>query len=95
MPLTQIAEKIQKGLDRSDFSDTLKFDCGDDGVVRLADGRVSLDDAPADCTLRISAANLDKLIRGKLNPMTAVAMGKIKVSGNVAVAMKLGQLLKA
>ncbi|MEM1303022.1 MAG: SCP2 sterol-binding domain-containing protein, partial [Pseudomonadota bacterium] len=59
-----------------------------------ADGAATNADQDTDCTIRISRENLDKLIRGKLNPMTAFAMGKIKVSGDMGVAMKLGALLK-
>ncbi|MEY2960497.1 MAG: hypothetical protein RLZ60_327, partial [Pseudomonadota bacterium] len=33
------------------------------------------------------------LLAGKLNPMTGVVTGKLKISGNPAVAMKLGKLL--
>lgn len=94
MPLSKIAEKIQRGLSESSFTDSLKFDCGEDGVIVLADRHVSLEDRETDCTIRISADNLAKLIAGKLNPMTGVMMGKLKVTGDVSVAMKLGQLLK-
>ncbi|QBF34129.1 SCP2 sterol-binding domain-containing protein [Thalassococcus sp. S3] len=94
MPLDAIAETLQAGFSRVTLTDTLKFDCGEDGVIVLADGQVIRTDRDADCTIRISSANLDKLIRGKLNPMTAFAMGKIKISGDMSVAMKLGQLLK-
>ena len=94
MPLAAIAEKIQRGLDASDFTDSLKFDCQPAGVITLANGKVSLEDGPAACTLKMSVENLEKLVKGKLNPMTAVMMGKIKVGGDASVAMKLGKLLK-
>lgn len=41
----------------------------------------------------MTVENVEKLIKGKLNPMTAMMMGKIKLSGNPAVAMKLKELL--
>jgi len=50
-------------------------------------------DGEADCTLRISAENLAKLIDGKLNPMLAYTMGKLKVEGSTGVAMKLASML--
>ncbi|HYG86296.1 MAG TPA: SCP2 sterol-binding domain-containing protein [Azospirillum sp.] len=50
-------------------------------------------DGEADCTLRITAENLGKLIAGKLNPMLAYTMGKLKVEGSTAVAMKLASML--
>jgi len=94
MPLTEITAKLNKGVQSANLTDTLKFDCGDDGVIVLADGAATNADQDTDCTIKISSDNLDKLIRGKLNPMTAFAMGKIKVSGDMGVAMKLGALLK-
>ena len=91
--LQDIANGIQKGLDGKNFDGSLKFDCGEDGVIVLADNQASTQDRDADCTIRISKENLTKLLTGKLNPMTGVALGKLKVSGNMGVAMKLGQLL--
>ena len=68
-------------------------DCGDAGVIVLADGTATDIDQDTDCTLKLSGENLIKLLGGKLNPMTALALGKIKISGNPAVAMRLKDLL--
>ncbi|MEX0306531.1 MAG: SCP2 sterol-binding domain-containing protein [Ruegeria sp.] len=91
--LQDIADGIQKGLNGKNFDGSLKFDCGEDGVIVLADNTASTKDRETDCTIRISRENLTKLLTGKLNPMTGVALGKLKISGNMGVAMKLGQLL--
>ncbi|WP_133485225.1 SCP2 sterol-binding domain-containing protein [Aliiroseovarius marinus] len=94
MPLTPIVEKIERGLTKVPFDESLKLDCGEDGVIVLQDGVVSREDADTDCTIAMSHANLQKLMKGDLNPMTAFMMGKIKVSGDMSIAMRLGQLLK-
>lgn len=94
MTVQQIAEGISAGLSNKEFDGSLKFDCGEDGVIVLADGVASTEDRPADCTIRITVDNLSKLLTGKLNPMTGVMMGKLKISGDMATAMRLGQLLK-
>ena len=70
----------------------------EDGEVVRVDAReapvaVSREDGDADCTIRISAENLKKLMDGRLNPMLAFTMGKLKVDGSMGVAMKLAQLL--
>jgi putative sterol carrier protein len=91
--LALIAERFQRGLDKRPLEDSIKFDCGADGMLTLAGGNASLADGPADCTIGISVANLEKLMAGKLNPVTAFAMGKLKVSGDMSVALKLGKLL--
>ena len=59
----------------------------------VAIGREEAGAADPDCTIRISAENLKKLIEGRLNPMLAFTMGKLKVDGSMGIAMKLAQLL--
>ncbi|MBV5335554.1 SCP2 sterol-binding domain-containing protein [bacterium] len=56
---------------------------------------VGTEDGDADCTLRLSPDNLGKLMQGKLNPMIAFSLGKLKVDGSKGVAMKLASLLDA
>ncbi|KUP94833.1 SCP2 sterol-binding domain-containing protein [Tritonibacter horizontis] len=91
--LEAIAADIRKGLVGKSFEGSMTFDCGADGVVVLDNGRVDTQAQPTDCTLRLSSDNLKKLLRGDLNPMTAVMMGKIKVSGDMSVALRLGKLI--
>ncbi|MCI5100864.1 SCP2 sterol-binding domain-containing protein [Phaeobacter italicus] len=93
MPLQSLANGIQDRLQGKSFDGSLKFDCGNDGVIVLADGTASTTDRDTDCTIRISTDNLKKLLTGKLNPMTGVMMGKLKISGDMGVAMKLGKLI--
>ena len=95
MTFDDIVGLMRHGAEKVGFTDRLKFDCGPDGMIFLSPEGVSQDDAEADCTIRISTANLEQLIKGKLNPMTGVVMGKLKVSGNPTVALKLAALLKA
>ena len=59
----------------------------------LADGTATTDDREADCTIRLSRENLVKLLGRELNPMTGVMLGKLKVSGDMGVALGLGRLL--
>ncbi|WP_146287021.1 SCP2 sterol-binding domain-containing protein [Gemmobacter aquaticus] len=91
--MEQIAADIRKALETRSFSGSLKFDCGSDGVIVLADGTASTTDRETDCTLTLSRDNLTSLLKGKLNPMMALATGKLKLSGNPAVAMGLAKLL--
>ena len=93
MTLTDLADRIREGLAGKEFDGSLKFDCGEEGVIVLANGTASTEDREADCTIRLSRENLEKLLSGKLNPMTGVMLGKLKVSGDMAVALGLGRLL--
>lgn len=93
MALQDIAAGISKTLAGKAFDGSLKFDCGGSGAIVLADGSASLEDRDADCTIRITEENLVKLLTGKLNPMTGVALGKLKISGDMRVAMGLSKLI--
>ncbi len=94
-PLQEIADKIAPHLAASENERSLKFDCGKDGVMVLDGREVAVDDRPASCTIKLSLENLRKLLKGELNPMTGVVMGKLRVSGNPAAAMELAKYLKA
>lgn len=91
--MKDIADRLSTALETRTFTGTLKFDCGAEGVLVLADGRATTEDTPADCTIRLSRDNLVALLTGKLNPMMGLATGKLKLSGNPAVAMGLAKLL--
>lgn len=76
---------------------TLKFDCGDDGLIYI-DGKsvpnsVSNENKDADCTIGISLKNLDAMLAGQLDPTTAFMMGKLKVSGDMSIALKLKRVV--
>ena len=83
--------------DASGLNATLKFDCGSDGVAYI-DGvsvpnRVHNDDLDADCTIAITLDNLAALLTGELDPATGFMMGRFKVAGDMAVAMKLQRVV--
>lgn len=95
MSLEDIAAGLRPALQKNALSGSLKFDCGDQGVIVLAGNTASTENLDTDCTIGISAANLTKLLAGDLNPMMAMAMGKMKLSGNPAIAMGLQKILSS
>jgi len=69
----------------------------DQGVVYI-DGNstppaVSNDDKDADCTLKMDFSDFSDLIDRKLDGMTAFMTGKLKIEGDMGVAMKLQSIL--
>ena len=46
------------------------------------------------CAITMNMDNFNKLIDGKLNPVAAFTMGKLKVDGDVGKALEFGNLLK-
>ena len=94
MSLAPLRDKIQRGLAKRPLDTSIKFDCGPEGAISLIGDTAYLEDRPTECTLHISQPDLEKLLAGKLNPMTALATRRIKVSGDMKAAMKLAQVLR-
>ncbi len=98
MDMTQITETIRgKVGDSSGLNATLKFHCGDDGVV-VIDGRavpntVDNADRDCDCTVRITRENLVAMLAGDLDPVAGFMTGKFKVEGDMSVALKLQRVV--
>ena len=87
---TKMAEKSPDALGGS----SLKFSFPEGVVMIDEEGKVSNNDREADCTISTKLDDLQKIISGDLNPMTAVMLGKIKIKGDMGVAMKLQSLMK-
>ncbi|MBL4598674.1 MAG: SCP2 sterol-binding domain-containing protein [Rhizobiaceae bacterium] len=98
MTIEAAAESIRAKVgDSSGLGATVKFDCGDDGSV-FVDGAstpntVSTDGGDADCTVSLDLETLNELIAGDLDPTAAFMQGKIRVDGDMSVAMKLSSIL--
>lgn len=97
MELNQIIDGIQeRANDASPIGNTLKLQLDEECIYIDGTGDsnvVSGEDKDADCTVSITKENFKALVSGDLNPMTAFMMGKVKVSGDMGVAMKLQSLL--
>lgn len=93
MSLDAIADKLRERVASSGFDGSVKFDLGGDGVI-LVDGQtVSTQDGAADCTITISKDDFVALAEGELNPTMAFMSGKLKVDGDMSIAMQLSQIL--
>jgi putative sterol carrier protein len=93
MGVQQIADQIKAKVESSGFDRSVKFDTGADGVIVIDGATVSTTDQETDCTIRLSLSDLEELVAGELSPTTAFMTGKIKVEGDMSVAMALSQLI--
>ncbi|QMW02938.1 SCP2 sterol-binding domain-containing protein [Spirosoma foliorum] len=97
MTLQELTEQTRNKVTHADsINATVKL-VTDQGVVYIdatqSPATVSNDDKPADCELQITIDNLVKMSTGDLNPMMAVMMGKLKIKGDMGIAMKMGQIM--
>ena len=83
--------------DSPSVSTTVKFDFGDDGIISLdtkaSPPVVNNEDIDADCTVIVSMENFEEIIAGNLNAQMAFMTGKLKIEGDMGIAMQLGQIL--
>jgi putative sterol carrier protein len=98
MTLDEVTARLRERVgEDSGLGARVKFDFGADGVVFLDASQtpnlVSNEDAEADCTIRISLDNFVDMGSGELSPTMAFMMGKLKVDGDLGLAMKLQGLL--
>jgi putative sterol carrier protein len=77
------------GLDQS-----IKFDLMGQGFIHIENGGVTNDDKPADLTLTVSKDDLEDLGQGRLDPMSAVMSGRLRLS-DMTLAMQLQPKLQA
>jgi putative sterol carrier protein len=98
MDMPAITETLRTKVgDSSGLNATLKFDCGEDGVV-VIDGRampntVDNTNRETDCTVAITRENLAAMLAGELEPATGFMTGKLRVSGDMSVALKLQRVV--
>ena len=98
MTFDEIVESIKTRAAGADaIGAKIKFALGD-GQNILIDGTgdgnaVTTEDGDADTTVKSSMDDFTSLMKGDLNPMGAVMSGKIKIDGNMGLAMKLQSFL--
>ncbi len=84
--------------DNSGLGGTLKFDFGEPCSVYF-DGKATPntvsdgDGKTADCTISLTLDTFDKMIKRELDGTSAFMQGKLRVAGDMGLAMKLGPIL--
>ncbi|MFW5942043.1 MAG: SCP2 sterol-binding domain-containing protein [bacterium] len=100
--VTDIFERMPQQFNASkagDFDATVQFDLGGESggqwYVVIAEGNAAVEKGQADdpkATIRMSADDFTDMMSGKLDPMNAFMMGKVKVEGDLNTVMKFQTL---
>jgi putative sterol carrier protein len=89
----QIGEAVGKA---APLNATIKFAFNEGGVIyidgKANPGTVDNEDRPAQCTVKVGLEDFSKMMQRKLDPTTAFMTGKIKIEGDMGIAMKLGRV---
>jgi putative sterol carrier protein len=98
MSLESATETIKNRVgDDCGLEATLKFDFGDAGSILIdatsVPNSVSNDDKDADCTVGLTIEDFEAMLAGDLAPTTAFMSGKLRVEGDMGVAMKLQNIM--
>ncbi len=85
-----VTEKLK--LMSGDLGSTVKFLFPDETVIHVEGQNVTNENKDADCVVSVELSDLKDMLSGELNPMQAFMGGKMKVDGDMSVAMKLQSL---
>ena len=95
--LASITQRVRSAVGTDSGLDArIKFNFGGDGFLYI-DGKstpnsVSNDDAPSDIALTVSMENFLRIIDKQLNPKFALMTGKMRLKGDLRIAMRLDKV---
>jgi putative sterol carrier protein len=93
--LDEITERFRSAVGGdSGLGSSLKFDLLGEGFIHIDGGQVTNEDKPADLTITMTKSDLEDLGQGRLDPMSAVMTGRMKLS-DMGLAMQLQPKMQA
>lgn len=82
----------------TDLNKKVKFNLTDEGIIHVdataIPPTVTNNDLDADVTFVLSMENFEGLVDGSLNPQMAFMMGKMKIEGDMGLALKLADIFE-
>jgi len=95
--LEEAATALREKFADADFAGSVKFDIEDEGVILVAEGEVNIEDNPgdsdADVTISAALDTFREIFDGALSPTAAFMTGRMRIDGDMGMAMKLSQIL--
>ena len=96
MENSEIAAKMTEALNKAGGIDkSVKFDFDGEGAVWAQGTEAKVSDDDADCTINVTKEDFIALASGSLDPMMAFMSGKLKIAGDMSVAMGLQKLFSS
>ena len=94
MDYLAIVKERAEGKDLSVLGGSVKF-IVDDNVVLIDgnSGEISSDDNEATCTISTDADTMQSIMDGSSSPQAAFMTGKLKVAGDMSIALKVQSVI--
>ena len=94
MDLVAIVKERAEGKDLSVLGGSVKF-VVDENVVLIDgnSGEISSDDNEATCTITTDSETMNGIIEGSSSPQAAFMTGKLKVAGDMSIALKVQSVI--
>ena len=93
MPAAFLPEKAA-GMNKT-IQINLNGDGGGQWAIKIANGAISVNEGQTDApnlTLKMDASDYVDLVHGRADPMSLFMAGKVKVEGDISLAMKFQEL---
>jgi putative sterol carrier protein len=84
---------INEKLADDSFDGSIKIEIEDEGSLIIDENGATASDADADCTMTSDAETFQGILEGEVNATSAFMSGKLRVDGDMSMAMKLGSVL--
>ena len=91
--LNAAVETLASKLGDKGFDGSAKFEIEDHGAIIIDGAGVRVSDDETDVTLSATSDVFQGILSGDVNPTLAFMSGKLRVSGDMGAAMRLGSIL--
>ena len=91
--VTAAVKALNDKLDGNGFDGVAKFEIEDEGAILIDETGARAGDDAADVTLSASADTFQDILTGSLDATSAFMTGRLKLDGDMGLAMRLGSVL--
>ena len=91
--VTGAVKALNDKLDGNGFDGVAKFEIEDEGAILIDETGARAGDDAADVTLSASADTFQDILTGNLDATSAFMTGRLKLDGDMGLAMRLGSVL--
>ena len=85
-------EALREKMSNNSFDGTAKFEIEGEGSIVLDENKVYASDEETDVTFKASVEIFQQIFNGELDPTSAFMTGKLKIDGDMGIAMRLANV---